>query len=112
MIAIVHVFTCVCMIQYICMGELVSFPLPSTSKSSNPLATDAGVCILSVDSTGSILRRGSSQNNFIYSVGRGRVPDRTLPLFALLSKCTYLKLQRFFINFVLIVFFALKKFET
>lgn len=54
MITIVHIFTWVCMIQYICMGEPLSFPLSSSSKSLNPLATDAGVCILSVDSTGSI----------------------------------------------------------
>lgn len=81
MITIVHVFTCVCMIQYICMGELLSFPLSSTSKSFNPLATDAGVCILSVDSTGSIHGRGTSQNNFIYSVGPRRLPVRTPPLF-------------------------------
>lgn len=63
MVTIVHIFIWVCMIQYICMGEPLSFPLSSTSKSLNPLATGAGVCILSVDSTGSI--HESKKNLFV-----------------------------------------------
>lgn len=42
---------CMCMNQYVCMTESLSFPLSSTSKGINPLATDAGVCILSVGPT-------------------------------------------------------------
>lgn len=48
--------TCMCMNQYVCMSESVSFPLSSTSKGVNPMATDAGVCILSVGSTSSVQR--------------------------------------------------------
>lgn len=55
---IVHMFTCMCMIQYVCMSEFVSFPISSTSKGIYPLATDAGVCILSVDSNNNIHRGG------------------------------------------------------
>lgn len=47
-----------CMHQYVCMSESVSFPLSSTSEGVNPLATDAGVCILSVDSTSGIHKGG------------------------------------------------------
>ena len=42
---------CMCMNQYVCMSESVSFPLCSTSRGVNPLATGTGVCILSVGST-------------------------------------------------------------
>lgn len=68
MITIVHILKCMCIIQYVCMGELLSFPLSPNSKSLKPLATDAGVYMLSVDLTGSVDGRGTSQNHFIYSV--------------------------------------------
>lgn len=58
MLAIVCVSTCMCMNQYVCMSDSMSFPLSSTSKVISPLATDAGVCILSVDPTSSMHRGG------------------------------------------------------
>ncbi len=87
--------TCTCMNQYVCMSEPVSFPLSSTSKGVNPLATDAGVCILSVGSTSGMHKgRGGIgwgvhfkiKALFIYLTRVCLCPDRTLLCFKHLSQ--------------------------